>query len=128
MIEIKIKNTRVPSVNERTIPVALKTGRVIQVPSPAYRKWHEVMSVLFRDQMRKGEQVPVSGPSAVRIEIATAKDIDNIIKPILDCLQECGAIENDREVIRLSVLKYKAKRGHDSFELFITEAVGGETV
>jgi Holliday junction resolvase RusA-like endonuclease len=41
----------------------------------------------------------------VKIEVDTAKDIDAIIKPVLDILQDCGVFENDKQVTELKVSK-----------------------
>lgn len=34
------------------------------------------------------------------------QDLDNILKGVLDCLQSCGAIDNDRWCVRIEASKY----------------------
>lgn len=47
----------------------------------------------------------------VLIQIKTYLDIDNPVKGIIDTLCAVGIIENDREIIKLKIVKYGAKRG-----------------
>jgi Holliday junction resolvase RusA-like endonuclease len=56
----------------------------------------------------------ISPPYSVRIDIATKADIDNAIKPILDGLQAAGVIDDDKNVIELTVKKTPVQRRVDS--------------
>jgi Holliday junction resolvase RusA-like endonuclease len=57
---------------------------------------------------RKCKIVP---PYSVEINISSASDIDNSIKPILDSLQTKGVITDDKYVEVLTVIKQPIKRG-----------------
>ena len=47
----------------------------------------------------------------IKIAIWTYKDIDNCLKQILDALGLAKIIKNDRDIIRLLVIKHPVKRG-----------------
>jgi Holliday junction resolvase RusA-like endonuclease len=51
------------------------------------------------------DRQPMTRNVWVKIEVDTAKDIDAIIKPVLDILQDCGVFENDKQVTELMVSK-----------------------
>ena len=55
------------------------------------------------------KRIALKPPYRVDIYLETYLDIDNPIKLIVDCLGNC--IENDREILELSVVKKKVKRG-----------------
>jgi Holliday junction resolvase RusA-like endonuclease len=46
-------------------------------------------------------------------------DLDNMLKPLLDALQECGFIENDNQIKEIHAIKLKCKKGEEkiNFEL-----------
>lgn len=49
---------------------------------------------------------PIKGPVRVDLIIHTRRmDIDALVKPILDCLEKAGAIQNDNQVVELHVSK-----------------------
>ena len=50
-------------------------------------------------------------PYYVAVFWHTYHDIDNSIKVILDALQESGIIQNDRDILQLSITKIPIKRG-----------------
>lgn len=43
------------------------------------------------------------------------RDIDNIVKPIMDALEHAGAYENDNQVARLSVVRGPVEKGGACF-------------
>lgn len=66
----------------------------------------------FKDLVKKSARPSrVDPPYAVAIHVECFHDIDNAIKPVLDSLQSCGAISNDKEIRYLEVLKTPRKRG-----------------
>lgn len=48
------------------------------------------------------------------------KDLDNSFKLLLDCLQQCGAIKNDRQCVEIHARKFVDKI-HPRVEFVITE-------
>jgi Holliday junction resolvase RusA-like endonuclease len=55
----------------------------------------------------------------MKIEVSTAMDIDAPIKPILDGLNG-QAIDDDRNILKLTVIKEKIKRGEfGSLKIFV---------
>jgi hypothetical protein len=53
----------------------------------------------------------IDPPYRVEIYVNAYQDIDNFIKPVLDSMQDAGAINNDKEVLSLKVKKIQIKRG-----------------
>ena len=64
-------------------------------------KKNYISSILIKEKLEK--------PYKLKIVVKTKKDIDNIIKPILDCLEFSEIIENDRYVNYLLIEKKKLK-------------------
>lgn len=79
-----------PSVNEMRASV---NGRLIS--TSIYRRWLALARADLRNVTPMGR-----GPFRVEISVARKcrKDVDNIIKPVLDLLQKADVIENDRHV------------------------------
>lgn len=56
----------------------------------------------------------------IKIEVNTAKDIDSMVKPLLDGLEMSGVITNDRYVTELHVIKNTIKlRQPESLKVYI---------
>jgi len=72
-----------------------------RVKTPEYAGWRE-HNAWFLKSLRLGS---VEGDVRVDIElpINRRRDIDNAIKPLLDCLQASGIVQNDRQVRALWV-------------------------
>ncbi len=53
-----------------------------------------------------------SGDVRVHLDftIAASRDIDSLIKPVLDCLQKARVVKNDNQITRLFVSKSAKKR------------------
>lgn len=87
-----------PSVNMNTYPTA-SGGRVL---TDAHRGFRSVVAAtVFNAKLPR-----LYGRLSVRIHVnAPRVDIDNIVKPTLDALQRAGAIENDRNVDDLHVVR-----------------------
>ncbi len=45
----------------------------------------------------------ITGPVELRIEAFGPQDIDNLVKVIMDGIQDSGRMKNDRQVVKLSV-------------------------
>lgn len=45
--------------------------------------------------------------------VSSLRDIDSLVKPILDCVEKSGVIENDRQVMGLVVTKRPKRRRRD---------------
>ena len=54
---------------------------------------------------------PIDAPVKTIINVGTYKDIDNIIKPVHDCLEKTGFIKNDRNIVSTDIRKTPLKRG-----------------
>ena len=72
---------------------------------PSVRKWQaETIEYLSREWKAKAA---LTKELEVRIEFTTKDhrkwDIDNRIKPLQDCLERAGIIENDRQIEKLEV-------------------------
>ena len=62
------------------------------------------------------EKRSLAGSVRVHLDftINTARDIDSLIKPVLDCLQKARVVRNDSQITRLFVSKTpKKKRGEE---------------
>lgn len=57
----------------------------------------------------------LAGPVAVRIEVlppdARRRDLDNILKAILDALQHGGAYLDDSQISHLEIIRYAKRKG-----------------
>jgi len=66
-----------------------------------------------------GQHWPKSQPIEVKILLATRKDIDGLIKPILDSIERSGLIEDDDQVALLVVSRTRITRLPDLISLRI---------
>ena len=54
--------------------------------------------------------------------ISAARDIDSLIKPVLDCLQKARIVKNDKQITRLFVSKNaKKRREEDRIRVMVEE-------
>lgn len=101
MIEIKIKPI---SIN------ACWQGR--RFKTKKYSSWREEFGYLVRGDWNK-----FSRPTQVRMEFYISNfaqsDVDNMIKPTLDALQECGIIADDKYIVELYAKKFKVAKGKE---------------
>ena len=72
---------------------------------PEVRKWQKATIDYMRREWKT--KSPIRTALEVRIEFTTKDhrkwDIDNRIKPLQDCLERAGIIENDRQIEKLEV-------------------------
>lgn len=99
-----------PSINHYYTPIVI-AGRSRKIVSKRGRAW-KLEAVLM---VRTAARSKLEGDVAVRIEVyppdRRARDIDNIIKPILDACTEGGAWEDDSQVARLEVVRMPVEKG-----------------
>ena len=64
---------------------------------------------------------PIESELEVCIDLYTARrqDVDNIIKPILDALAKAGVMNNDSQVYRISVEKFKCPLADQRVEIVV---------
>lgn len=106
------------SVNQafRAIP---RGNFCTSIKSKEYRQFESnMLKLLPKKPMVKGE-------IAVTIEYYLKNrysviDLDNLTKPVVDCLATAGYFENDKYITSLNLTKYKADE--DSMHIIITEA------
>ena len=92
-------------VNKRLIP-----GKKRLVANPGYRAYKADMTLLYKLNNR---HAIMTGDVKVFIgmTVNNARDIDSLIKPVLDALEGAMVIENDRQVVQLDVTKATKKAG-----------------
>lgn len=81
--------------------------------NPGYQGFQEGLTwLMIKERILQGA---VKGDVMVRIELTihVMRDIDSLIKPILDCLETADVIENDRCIKHLIVRKHLKKRRTD---------------
>ena len=108
MIETQA-NVSIISENRRLIYNKHKT-RLIN--NPLYAQYKTMLGYGFHSYLNFKEPKMLKKNICAEMEIHTCKDLDNIIKGILDVCQSLGYIKNDREVIEIRAKKVKIKRGH----------------
>ena len=87
--------------------------------SVKYNRWLMATVPLIRTDFR-GVSIEPKTPIAVsvRANIDRRRDLDNIIKPILDCLQVADVIPNDNYVDRIQMLRdVSIKKQHFTLEV-----------
>ncbi len=86
-----------PSTNALWRSVGRKVLR-----SKRYREWMaEADRALMMQKRPKCFIAPVSVTLSCGVPDKRKRDIDNVIKPIFDCLERCNILENDNLVHRL---------------------------
>lgn len=104
---------RAVSENRRLAP-----GRGRFRTSEAYRAFKSsLVAALLPVAVRFEGQVAVR----LRVAVSARMDVQNVIKPVLDALEESGVLENDRQVVALNVLRRARKGGADEIEISVWE-------
>lgn len=97
MIQIcEIENIKIPSINKRYYKNFSLTKE--------YKAFKQELFYSFIT-------CQIDPPYAVHIIIETYLDIDNIIKPVLDTMQDRGIITDDRYIVNIQVSKIPIKKG-----------------
>jgi Holliday junction resolvase RusA-like endonuclease len=73
------------------------------------RAYRDFQASLIPVMWASRREMDYPGAVSVKIDLYVNKrrDIDNLIKPILDCLQKAQVIQNDSQVVRLEVTKHE---------------------
>jgi Holliday junction resolvase RusA-like endonuclease len=91
------------------------------VLTKAYRQFKELLQAEVRMKFwKKGVRLPSKKKVLVAIIAGTTKDIDNIIKPILDALQGI-LIVDDRQVVHIDARKVPKKTKAEYLGLEVIE-------
>ena len=115
MIDVEIQ-MKPMSVNQafRAIP---RGNFCTSIKSSAYRQYEKDLSMLLpKKEMIKGEVVVTIEYYLKRYSV----DLDNLTKPLIDCLATAEYFENDKYITSLNLSKYKADE--DKIHIIITEA------
>ena len=97
----------VPKKNSR---ITLKNGRTI--PSKKYQEWHE--SAMIELNYQKTQIIKQKEPLSIPLEIHFTfthstkhrRDSDNAVSSVLDILQDCGIITDDKwQIVRSYTVK-----------------------
>jgi len=91
-----------PTVN--TYYAVDRNRKILSRKGRSYKK--EAMVYLYEQAVPKGGEGPYSIYIRVRPPDKRKRDIDNLIKPLLDSLVEYGAISDDSEVVDLRIQKF----------------------
>lgn len=80
-----------------------------------YSEWRE----LFRLLTLRAKKVPNPHVLNVHFYISNfaQSDLDNLLKPLLDALQECKIIENDKSIEKIVAEKIKCPKGKEQIIL-----------
>jgi|TARA_Y100000296_G_scaffold86818_1_gene128000 Holliday junction resolvase RusA-like endonuclease len=97
--------------NSKTLVVPIRPITINQAwcgrkfKTPRYKKWREEMGWLVKG---KGKVKWCNIELEFHIKHFATTDVDNLIKPVLDALEEGGVIENDKYVVSVKATKYKS--------------------
>lgn len=73
------------------------------------KTWFEEAGYQLKAQLPKAEPLTENLSISVELHTARRQDVDNILKPILDLLQKQAVIENDSQIYKLTVEKFRCK-------------------
>ena len=103
---------RAVSENRRLMP-----GKGRWYTSPEYKRFKTALIWTFA----AAKTTTYLGKVYVRISVwlRPRMDVQNIIKPVLDALQEARIIEDDKQVWELHVTRQENKESDDAIEVFV---------
>lgn len=107
MLELSAKNIRLASGNRRLMQS--RSGRWFM--DSTYRKRRAELIALFKRHLPRNHKT-IETSAAVYVDVKTYKDIDNVLKTILDVLQELEVFSNDGIVDTLIVSRERIKRNN----------------
>jgi len=111
---LDVQNIKIPSVNGK-YSVNHNTGRLYL--SKKYRAFKDLMETLI---VQFAIDTKIDPPYSLRINVSTAVDIDNFLKPLIDSLQQARLIDDDKNILRLIIEKKPVKRGElGSLQVFL---------
>lgn len=99
---------------KNTYAVAIRNGKpfiYLNKSSEAARA--SLTAFLYEQIAEQGlkQNLPLQGELELRAQILTKVDIDNALGHLFDCLQSCGIIENDKDIIDLHATKREVWEG-----------------
>lgn len=116
---IKLQLPQPPSINHYW-GLGIRNGKPYKYLNNAGRKFRKDSMILCRGYF----ETHFSGPCGLRVEWYVPdrkrRDIDNILKPILDVLQYLNCYKDDSQVIRLDVTKI-IEKGCSSYVIITLE-------
>lgn len=101
---IDIKSIKMSSINQK-FGYNPKSGKLYN--NSEYKQFKE----LLKQNMLERHIKPIASPYFVDIYMETYVDIDAPIKAILDAMKSYGVIDNDKNVLQLSVQKKEIGKG-----------------
>jgi len=94
-------------------------GRIL-ISKPG-RRYKQQVTQALRDQRQAKQYQTITEPCAVDIQLRfksrRKRDVDNALKPLLDCMEHAGVLENDHLIHRLTISKEHAET--DSIRIVI---------
>lgn len=103
-----------------TINTYYTIARGRKILSSKGRRWkNQAQCYLYEQNAAKGGEGPYAICISVRPPDKRKRDIDNLLKPLLDSLVEYGAISDDSEVVDLRIRKFNPIKG-GSVEVLIS--------
>ena len=82
--------------------------------STKYKAWidesQREMLVQGAKPVKRTEELPCYKVDICAHGLARARDLDNIIKPIIDLLQHCGIIDNDKNVNEIHAARFRGEK------------------
>lgn len=139
MPEIKIT---VPGVAKpKSIRIVMKNGHPSMANNKGVREWMTEVALVARLQVNsldhyageEGEPIGIMVDVYLPWQKATPKkvaattgahtqkpDADNLLKPIMDALSEAGVWQDDNQVDRIFLQKWRCPRGEERAEITVT--------
>ena len=106
---IAVKLTVPPSTNDLWQVVRTRKGNASLTLQSAYRTWLDLAILKLRMEMPKVKVYPVG----VRVIVCegegwtASRDLDNVIKPVIDAVKKAGRIEDDSgKYVRRCVVEF----------------------
>ncbi len=103
---VKAEEIQLPNENRRLIKGY--QGRL--VANKEYQERQETLAILFKSSFRDLSEHQAEKPIVI-MEVHTYKDLDNVIKPVVDVLENLNIIPNDRNNSRIDASKVPIKKG-----------------
>jgi len=111
---LDVENIKIPSINGK-FGYNPKTGRLYLQPKyKAFKDTLEKMVIQFSLNEK------IEPPYSLKINVSTALDIDNFIKPLQDSLKQAKLIDDDKNILQLVINKIPVKKGSpNSLQIFL---------
>lgn len=124
MLQICLANAVLVSVDERVIPI-YKKGKPHIILSRAYRKCIDALTKQIRAMLPDDFEIFTQN-IVVHLEISTRKDLDNVLKPIIDAMQHAKIIKNDSRVVQINARKKAIQNNGESVFITVYEIEGNQ--